>query len=222
LNSSLRAFTKVGLDFAGPFLTKSGRGRARSKRWLCLFTCLEIRAVHLELAFGLDTSSFLNAFFRMTGRRGMPRLIISDNGTNFHGADKELKELVSNLDLDTLVDRTSNQGVEWKFNPPQAPHFGGVFESMIKAAKRAMKAQIGNAELNDEELLTIIISVEHLINSRPLTYQTANENDIVPLTPNHFLHGLVGDNFAPEIDSSKSLIKRWRRVQEVIKQFWQR
>ena len=187
-----------------------------------MFTCLEIRAVHLEIAWGLDTSSFLNAFFRMADRRGMPKLVVSDNGTNFVRANKELKNILLKLDTNKIIEKTSKKCVEWHFNPPLAPHFGGVFEIMIKSAKRAMKSQIGNAEINDEEFLTFIMSVEHLVNSGPLTYQTYNSSDIVPLTPNHFLHGMLGDNFAPEIDRSKTLLKRWKKVQEIVKMFWKR
>ena len=222
LGNSLKAFTKIGVDFRGPFLIKQGRGKAKAKTYLCLFTCLEIRAVHLEIAWGLDTSSFLNAFFRMADRRGMPKLVVSDNGTNFVRANKELKNILLKLDTNKIIEKTSKKCVEWHFNPPLAPHFGEVFEIMIKSAKRAMKSQIGNAEINDENFFTIITSVEHLINSRPLTYQTCNSSDIVPLTPNHFLHGMLGDNFAPEIDRSKTLLKRWKKVQEIVKMFWKR
>ena len=88
----------------------------------------------------------------------------------------------------------ANKGVKWHFNPPLAPHFGGVHETMIKSAKRAIDAILGNADINDEELMTAIIGGEGLINSRPLTYQSENPADDVRLTPNHFLHGQVGVN----------------------------
>ena len=91
LQSSLRAFEKVGVDYGGPFFTKQGRGRTRAKRYLCLFTCLTTRAVHLEMSYSLDTDSFINAFTRMTSRRGTPTYVISDNGTNFVGAERELR-----------------------------------------------------------------------------------------------------------------------------------
>ena len=103
LKTSLRAFTRCAVDFAGPFVTVQGRGKRRVKRYLCLFTCLATRAVHLEMAFGLDTDSFLNAFYRMSSRRGLPQELISDNGTNFKGADAELKDLVSKLDKETTT-----------------------------------------------------------------------------------------------------------------------
>ena len=103
LQSSLRAFAKVGVDYVGPFLTKQGRGRKRAKRYLCLFTCLTTRAVHLEMAYSLDTDSFINAFTRMTSRRGTPTYVISDNGTNFLGAERELRKLVEALDTDRIT-----------------------------------------------------------------------------------------------------------------------
>ena len=68
----LRAFERVGVDYGGPFHTKQGRGRSRAKRYLCLFTCLATSAVHLEMSYSLDTDSFINAFTRMTSRRGSP------------------------------------------------------------------------------------------------------------------------------------------------------
>ena len=75
------------------------------------------------------------AFVRMTARRGWPHKILSDNGTNFVSASRELRDLVSAIDQDNIQRMTSNKGVSWKWNPPAAPHFGGVFESMIKSAK---------------------------------------------------------------------------------------
>ena len=224
LETSLRAFAKSAVDFAGPFVTVQGRGKRREKRYLCLFTGLASRAVHLEMAFGLDTDSFLNAFYRMASRRGLPEVMFSDNGTNFKGADAELKSLVQQLDESRIKQFISNKGISWHFNPPLAPHFGGVHETMIKAAKRAMQAILGPADVTDEELMTAMIGAEGLINSRPLTYQSANPADDVPFTPNHFLHGQIGGQFAPEScdETAFNPRKRWRRIQELVRHFWSR
>ena len=148
--------------------------------------------MHLEIGFGLTTDSFLNAFYRMASRRGLPDEVYSDNGTNFIGADRELQALMSQVDNHKIQESVANKGVKWHFNPPLAPHFGGAHESMVKSAKKAIKAILGQADINDEEFMTAIIGVEGLINSRLLTYQSANHKDDVPLTPNHFLHGQIG------------------------------
>ena len=182
------------------------------------------RAVHLEVAYGLDTDSFLNAFFRMVNRRGLPSEVLSDNGTNFVGANRELRELVQQIDKNKVEQKTADRGIKWHFNPPLAPHFGGVHETMIKAAKRAIVAILQNADVTDEELMTAFTGAEALINSRPLTYQSMNPKDDVPLTPNHFLFGQIGGQFAPQsVDETDfNPRKRWRRIQEVVRHFWNR
>ena len=216
------AFSTTAVDCAGPFETIQGRGKARSKRYLCLFTCTTTRAVHLEMVFSLSTDSFLNAFFRMVSRRGQPAEMISDNGTNFVGGESELKKLFE--DQRKIVKSLANRGIKWSFNPPLAPHFGGVHESMIKSAKRAIGAIMGKSDVNDEELVSAFSGAESLLNSRPITYQSANPNDLVPLTPNHFLHGRAGGEFVSQaIDETPySYRQRWRRVQELVRHFWQR
>ena len=216
LRLSLRPFAQTAVDFGGPFVTIQGRRSRRQKRYFRLFSCLATRAVHLELPFGLDTDSFLNAFYQMVDRRGLPRKMLSDNGTNFVAAERELRESVEALDQSKIAQSTSKKGVMWHFNPPRAPHFGGVHETMIKAAKRAL-----NADVTHEELTTAFTGVEALLHSSPLTYQSANPDADIPLTPNHFLIGQTGGQFAPESvdETNYSLKKRWRRVQELVRHF---
>ena len=224
ITSSLRAFARSSVDYAGPFVTVQGRGPTRMKRYLCLFTCMATRAVHLEMAFDLSTDGFLNAFSRMASRRGLPEEMTSDNGTNFVGANNELRQLINRLDKDRIRQRTADKGIKWRFNPPGGPHFGGAHESLIKTAKKALHAILGKADIKDEELLTCFAGVEALMNSRPLTYQSAHPSGDVPLTPNHFLHGQVGGDFAPTAVDNVAFDprRRWRRVQELLKHFSQR
>ncbi|XP_053400551.1 uncharacterized protein LOC128557312 [Mercenaria mercenaria] len=139
-------------------------------------------------------------------------------------ADKELKQLLQCLDQDKIKENTANKGIQWQFIPPFAPHWGGVHEIMIKRTKRATYAILQNASVTDEELMTAFAGAEGLINSRPLTYQTSNPADCIPLTPNNFLHGQIGGKFAPEsVDTTEfSPRKRWRRIQELVRHFWNR
>ena len=180
---SYRAFDQAAVEYAGPIHTVQGREKRRQKRWLCVFTCTATRAIHLEVAFGLDTDSFLNTLERFTSRRETPSEIISDNGTNFVGAVNELMELVNNIDKAKIQRCTAHKKIKWVFNPPAAPHFGGVFEIMVKAAEKALYAVLSSNDVTDEELITACAGVESLINSRPLTYQSADPHDNVPLTP---------------------------------------
>ena len=78
----------------------------------------------------------------MTSRRGAPTYVISDNGTNFVGAERELRELVEAFDQDRI---TVPHRVEVQH--PSAPHFGGIFEAMIKNAKKAIKAILRDEDI---------------------------------------------------------------------------
>lgn len=179
--------------------------------------------MHLEVAFSLDTDSFLNAFFRIASRRGLPEDVVCDNGTNFVGGGNELKDLEA-LNKKKIQHATLSYGVNWHFNPPLAPHFSGVHEIMIKAAKKAIYVILNCADITDEELLSAVVGAEGLMNSRPLTYQSTNPSDLTPLTPNHFLHGQLGGKFAPETVDEVAFNprKRWRQVQELVRHFWHR
>ena len=163
------------------------------------------------MAWSLDTESFLNAFTCFTSRRGV-------------GVVNELSELVSKLEPDRIQHRTTHlfNKVKWHFNPPAAPHFGGAHEAMVKSAKHAIYAVLGNRDIRDEELIMAFAAVESLLNSCPLTYQTSDPKDATPLTPNHFLHGQIGGEVAPEsVDyTSFNLRNRWRRVQQLVNQVW--
>ena len=143
------------------------------------------------MVYRLDTDLSLNAFYRMASRKGVPE------ECTIKGAGVEVKPLVRDLDKNIINQSIANKGITWLFNPPLAPHFGGrVHETMIKSAKKAIQAILGKANITNEELTTAMTGAEGLINSRPLTYQSANPLDEIPLTPNHFLHEQVGDQLA--------------------------
>ncbi|XP_055633645.1 uncharacterized protein LOC129773987 [Toxorhynchites rutilus septentrionalis] len=115
-----RPFTYVGLDYFGPFLTKVGRSNV--KRWIALFTCITVRSVHLEVAYSLSKASCISCVRRFVGRRGSPMEIFSDNGTNFQGAERILRE---QIDKELSVTFTSTT-TKWSFIPPGAQHMGAL------------------------------------------------------------------------------------------------
>ena len=139
------------------------------------------------------------------------------------GRSNELKELEV-LDQNKIQDTTTSHGIKWHFHPPLTSHFSGIHESTIKAAKGSIYAILGVADITDEELLSAVVGAEGLINSQPLTYQSADPTDLIPLTPNHFLHGLMGGRFALDCVNSVAFNprRRWRRVQELVRHFWHR
>jgi len=113
--------------------------------------------------------------------------------------------------------------MKWIFNPPGTPHFGGVYEVMIREAKKALRRIVGNADINDEELITVIVNVESILNERPLLIVDSDIQGSNVLTPNHFL--CAGHN----VESNKSmelsrtgLLRRWKRIQEISVHWWNR
>ena len=215
-------FARVGVDFFGPMTVK--KQRKREKRYGCLFTCLSTRAVHIELAHSLDTDSFIMALRRMMARRGKVSMVCSDNGTNLRAGERELREALQQWNQTKIADTLSQEGVEWKFNPPAAPHFGGVFERLVRSAKRALSAVLGDRAVDDETLRTVVTEVEALLNGRPLTHASTDPGDYQPLTPNHFLIGRASPQLPPGVfvDGDLCSRRRWKHTQVLIDHFWRR
>ena len=160
-------FTNTGVDFFGPLFVKFRRGTA--KRYGCLFTCLTTRAVHIELTTSLESDSFIMAFHRFAARRGKPQRLFSDNGTNFVAAERELSEEVSKINDKRVHDSMLVDSVDWKFNPPSAPHMGGAWERLIRSVKSLLRHLVEGRLLTDEELRSFLCEVEKILNDRPLT-----------------------------------------------------
>jgi transposase InsO family protein len=125
-----RPFSNTGMDYFGPMAVTVGR--SRQKRYGALFTCLSTRAVHVEIAHSLDTGSAIMAIRRFAARRGIPEKIFSDNGTNFHGAERELRESLEQLNQQQITQDLAIKGIQWIFIPPGSPHMGGVWERMVQ------------------------------------------------------------------------------------------
>ncbi|XP_062714033.1 uncharacterized protein LOC134290841 [Aedes albopictus] len=222
LTPYVRAFTFVGLDYFGPLTVRVGR--ASAKRWVALFTCLTTRAIHLEVATSLSTESCIQAIRRFIARRGAPQEVYSDQGTNFQGVSSELARQIRSIN-GTLAATITNYRTQWKFNPPYAPHMGGVWERLVRSVKRALSCLLTDRNPDDETLATALAEVESLVNSRPLTYLPLESEEHEALTPNHFLllssSGVVQPATKPTHDA-EALRSNWGMIKVMLDNFWRR
>ncbi|XP_052873633.1 uncharacterized protein LOC128278951 [Anopheles cruzii] len=215
------AFCYSGLDYFGPMTVAVGR--RVEKRWGALFMCLTTRAIHVELVHSLNTSSCILAIRRFIARRGKPLEIISDCGTNFIGASRELKEAWKQVDSSRLIEETTTN-LRWVFNPPGAPHFGGSWERLIGSVKKGLREMRLPRLPTDEILQSTLAEVEFSVNSRPLTDVPIDVESEPPLTPNHFLLGTFnGDKPQLPFDDHPATVKTsWLTSQKLADIFWKK
>ena len=126
---------------------------------------------------------------RFVSPRGTSVIIWSDNGTNFVGAEKELRENIEKWNAINIAVELAHRGIKWKFNPPSAPHQGCIWERLVRSFMRILYTTLGTRRLMDEVVNTTFCLVEHAFNSRPLTPVSADPSDLGAITPNHFLLG---------------------------------
>ena len=178
----------------------------------------------MELAGDLSIDSFIMALRRFRVRRGNPKTIRSDNGTNFVGANRELTEALKSLSEERITGELAQEGNTWYFNPPSSPHMGGIFESMVKQVKRALKPVINDQVLPEETLRTVRVETEAILNGRPLTSVSDDPNDYEALTPNHFLIGRASPNSPPGHfeEREANSRKRWKMAQALADMVWRR
>ena len=217
LASFERPFTYVGIDYFGPLYATVGR--RKEKRWGVLFTCLTIRAVHIEIAYSLDTSSCVMSINNFMARRGTPREIYTDNGTNFTATAKIFGTEQAKLNFESAS--TKFDTIKWKFNPPATPHMGGAWERLVRSVKTTLYHICPNMNFNDETLKSAMAEVEFIINSRPLTFASLESCDDEALTPNHLLLG-SSSGYKPINSEVTDLRLRWRQTHQFSDQFWRR
>ena len=185
-------FEYTGLDYLGPFYIKiyseDSNQPTVKKVWVCLFTCLAVRAIHLELIEDLSTQEFLLGLRRFIARRGMPRQIVSDNAKQFKTASVVLNRAWSEvLSSSEVNDYVVKQGIHWKIIVDLAPWMGGFYERLVGLTKRALCKTIGMRSLTERQLSTILTEVEAVVNSRPLVYVDSDINSSFPISPLNFL-----------------------------------
>jgi hypothetical protein len=214
-------FESTGVDYFGPLHVKQARSVV--KRWGCIFTCLRTRAVHLEIVHSLTTDACLMALIRFISRRGAPKEIFSDNGTNFVGADNELKQALSCLQHETVSNKLLSYEIQWHFQPPSCSHRGGVWERLIRSVRRILSAISKEQVLTDECLLTFLVEVERILNNRPLSPLGDDQSAELAITPSDILLLRPGRALIPEtvlcLDRYRKL---WKQAQHLSNVFWKR
>ncbi|XP_073718037.1 uncharacterized protein [Misgurnus anguillicaudatus] len=212
-------FYSTGIDCFGPYLIKIGR--RNEKRWGIIFKCMTTRAVHIDLLTSIDSDSFLMALRRFIARRGKPFEILSDQGTNFKGGERELRETFAALQPDLQVQLASQQ-IKFTFNPPHAPHFGGCWEREIRSLKTALQVTLGAQTVTEEVLRTVLIEIEGILNAKPIGYTSSDIADPDPVTPNILLMGRRDASLPQVIYQDAKLLskRRWRHSQVLADHFW--
>ncbi len=209
-------------DYFGPFKVKIGRNKT-TKHYGVIFTCLNTRAVHLELAVDCSTMDFLQVLRRFFAVRGYPKCMISDNGTQLVGAVTELRKWIKGLDAKTLREFSAEKGIEWKFITPGAPHQNGCAEALVKSVKIALKKAIGESLLTPFELYTCLLEVANLVNQRPIGRVPNDPDDGAYICPNDMLLGRATSQ-VPQgpFRDTKDPRKRVEFVQKIVDTFWRR
>ncbi|XP_008179517.1 uncharacterized protein LOC103308231 [Acyrthosiphon pisum] len=226
--NQIKPFSKVGVDFAGPFDVKAAMIRKIkiTKAYICIFICLVTTAVHIELVSDLSTPLFIAGLNRFISRRGRCTDIYSDCGTNFVGTHRYLTEVETIIQGADFSNNVLEHQIRWHFNPPSAPHMGGIWEAAVKSTKSLLHRVIQNTVLTYEELNTVLHQVEATLNSRPLSAMSSDPSDYRTLTAGHFLtlEPLVTIPSPQDVADlvTMSSHKRWSLIQQIQYHFWTR
>ncbi|XP_067676362.1 uncharacterized protein [Haliotis asinina] len=184
------------------------------------------RAVHLDVASSLTTDSCVNCLRRFIARRGKPKVIWSDNGTNLIGCEKEMHQEIDKWNQAEIHKDLAQKNIVLTFNPPYGSHHGGVWERLIRSIQKVLNGIVSQQThtLDDDSLVTLLCEVEAILNARPITSSLDSLSDLPPLTPNHLLRLHGGDVTTPALFSKcdNYVKQRWRYVQYLTDVFWHR
>ena len=226
------AWLFIGIDYAGPLYVKKEKNLPSDKQefakvWILLGTDLATRSIHLEWLLSMTTEHLINALQRLIARRGHPRVVYCDNAKQFKRCDLEMKRLYQHMDWEQieryLIQLPSR--IEFRYSAPIAPHWGGVWERLVRSVKVSLKSTFGNRRVSLEDFRTGLANSESCINSRPLTMVSDDKSDPLPITPGHLTNGrgLQGiPDFLSEDKWETKIGLQWKLRQKLHTEFWNR
>ncbi|KHJ99254.1 integrase core domain protein [Oesophagostomum dentatum] len=183
-----KPFQHTGCGNMGPLNTDKGE-----KVYIALYTCLNTRAVHLDIVDSLSGAAFLDCFLRFISRRGVPSIMRSDCGANFILGAKVIDLLFEKNPISghSVLSYSATNNIKWIFNPLASPWMGGIWERLVGTIKRCINKVIGGRRLSLTKLLTVITCIEAIINTRPITKIDPHDLTSLPLRPVDFLQGNI-------------------------------
>lgn len=180
-------------------------------------------SLYIDLVTGLSSAAFIACFERFIAQRGHCNKLVSDNGTSFIGAYKEIKQAFEKWSAPETIEHLNKNGTKWTFMSPAAPHQGGIYEAAVKSTKYHLKRVIGAKSFTYEYFLTFLKKVESILNSRPLYALTDDPSDAQCITPAHFLIGesfIVPPPIAVPTNTNVSLQKIHEEQQKMLNSYW--
>ncbi|XP_064651670.1 uncharacterized protein LOC135502644 [Lineus longissimus] len=203
-------FKNTALDLFGPFKIRITRNK-HDKAYGVLFTCLNVRAVYLDITVDYSTMEFLQVLRRFFSIRGTPQTILSDRGPQLVGSAPQVKEW--------CCERVTR----WLFLTPTAAHHNGCAEALVKSCKTALKHAIGDQVLTALELQTVLFEVANLVNERPIGRCSTDPDDGAYICPNDMLLGRASAT-VPQgpFQETNNPRHRVEFCQQIVKSFWNR
>lgn len=221
-------FENTGMDYAGPLLCKTDCNPS-TKYWILLLTCLNTRAIYVDLVLNMTASTLLHALRRFFATTACPKWIWCDNSKTFKAIADLQTSLTEREPNPDIIDYCARRRIDFKFIPSFSPWQGGLYEKMVHLFKMSFKHALNNRLLRIEELQTIAKETEAIVNSRPLTY-VSEENFVPPLRPVDFLRPwtvlslprLEESEWKPKTTTKDQLIDEWNETNMALNRFWNR